>query len=138
MGTLRRFSIAIEQSLLDRLERMVRKSKYANRSEFIRDLLRERLVEDEWAGDDEVVGTVTLIYDHDTRELNKKLTRLQHRQHHIVMATTHLHLDHRMCAEMILVKGKAGEVREMADLLRQQKGVFHASLSLGSTGKNLR
>jgi CopG family nickel-responsive transcriptional regulator len=100
-------------------------------------MLRERLVEEEWKGDEEVVGTITLVYDHETRELSKKLTRLQHHHHNVVLASTHVHLDEHMCAEMILTKGPASEIEEMASLLRQQKGVLHASLSLSSTGKEL-
>ena len=137
MSTLQRFSMAIEKPLLERLEAMVKKSKYANRSEFIRDMLRERLVEEEWKSNAEVVGTITLVYDHETRELSKKLTRLQHHHHDLVLASTHVHLDEHMCAEMVLTKGPASEIEEMANLLRQQKGVLHASLSLSSTGKEL-
>ncbi len=137
MTDLSRFSISIEPSLLERLESLVRKHKYANRSEFVRDLLRERLVEEEWQGNEEVVGTITLVYDHETRELSKKLTRLQHHHHDLVLASTHVHLDKHMCAEMVLTKGPATEIQEMATMLRQQKGVLHASLSLSSTGKEL-
>jgi CopG family nickel-responsive transcriptional regulator len=129
--------MSIEKPLLQRLEAMVTKSKYANRSEFIRDMLRERLVEEEWKGNEEVVGTITLVYDHETRELSKKLTHLQHHHHDVVLASTHVHLDEHMCAEMVLTKGPASEIEEMASLLRQQKGVLHASLSLSSTGKEL-
>jgi len=137
MGELSRFSISIEKGLLERLERLVKKSKYANRSEFIRDMLRERLVEEEWKSNEEVVGTITLVYDHETRELSKKLTRLQHHHHDLVLASTHVHLDEHMCAEMVLAKGRASEIEEMANLLRQQKGVLHAALSLSATGKGL-
>lgn len=137
MSNLSRFSISIESGLLERLERLVKKRKCANRSEFIRDLLRERLVEEEWKGNEEVVGTITLVYDHETRELSKKLTRLQHHHHDLVLASTHVHLDEHMCAEMVLTKGPASEIKEMASLLRQQKGVLHASLSLSSTGREL-
>jgi len=137
MSGLSRFSISIENGLLDRLERLVKRNKYANRSEFVRDLLRERLVEEEWETNEEVVGTITLIYDHETRELSKKLTRVQHHHHHSVLASTHVHHDETMCAEMVLTKGPANEIKEMASLLRQQKGVLHASLSLGSTGRQL-
>ena len=137
MTDLARFSISIEKQLLDRLEGMVRKHKYSNRSEFVRDLLRERLVEEEWNANEEVVGTITLVYDHETRELSKKLTRLQHHHHDLVLASTHVHLDAHMCAEMVLTKGPAGQVQEMADMLQQQKGVLHASLSLSTTGHEL-
>ena len=137
MTDLSRFSISIEKGLLGRLEQLVKRSKYGNRSEFVRDLLRERLVEEEWKGNEEVVGTITLVYDHETRELSKKLTRLQHHHHDLVLASTHVHLDEHMCAEMVLTRGRASEIEEMASLLRQQKGVLHASLSLSSTGREL-
>jgi CopG family nickel-responsive transcriptional regulator len=137
MSTLQRFSMAIEKPLLERVEALVAKSQYTNRSEFIRDMLRERLVEEEWQGDEEVVGTITLVYDHETRELSKTLTRVQHHHHDVVLASTHVHLDKHMCAEMILTKGRASEIKQMANRLRQQKGVLHASLSLSSTGKDL-
>lgn len=137
MTELSRFSISIEKGLLARVESLAKKSKYANRSEFVRDLLRKQLVEEEWKGNEEVVGTVTLVYDHATRELSKKLTHLQHHHHDLVLATTHVHLDEHMCAEMVLTKGPAEKIEEMANLLRQQKGVLHAALSLSSTGKVL-
>jgi CopG family nickel-responsive transcriptional regulator len=137
MSTLQRFSMAIEKPLLERVETLVAKSQYTNRSEFIRDMLRERLVEEEWQGDEEVVGTITLVYDHETRELSKTLTRVQHHHHDVVLASTHVHLDKHMCAEMFLTKGRAAEIKQMANRLRQQKGVLHTSLSLSSTGKDL-
>lgn len=137
MSELVRVSFSIEQPLYERLEQLVQDSGYSNRSEYIRDLVRNRLVERQWAHDAEVVGTITLIYDHESRQLSRKLTHLQHHHHRQVMATTHVHLNERLCAEMILVRGHAGEIRELADALGQQKGVFHASLSISSTGEDL-
>lgn len=137
MSDLVRLSLAIEKPLYDRLEELVHQSGYANRSEFVRDLIRNRLVEREWEADHEVVGTITLVYDHETRELNRKLTHVQHHHHDVVLATTHVHLNERLCAEMILVRGRAGTARHLADELGQQKGVLHASLSLSSTGADL-
>jgi len=137
MSDLVRTSVSIERPLLNRLEKMIRGSRYTNRSEFIRDMIRERLVQQEWERDQEVVGTITLIYDHHVRLLNEKLTDLQHDHHGTILATTHVHLDKHMCAEMIMLQGRAGEIRRVADLLRQQKGVFHASLSISSTGTKL-
>lgn len=136
MSELVRLSISLEESLLRKLERLIKKSRYANRSEFIRDLIRARLVEGEWEADQEAVGTITLIYDHHRRQLSEKLTSLQH-DHGVVLAATHVHLDHHMCAEMIMAKGKAKHIKELADSLRQQKGVLHAELSMSSTGKKL-
>lgn len=83
------------------------------------------------------MGTITLVYDHETRELSRKLTHLQHHRHDLVLASTHVHLDEHMCAEMVLCKGNAGHIKEMANMLRQQRDVLHASLSLSSTGKEL-
>jgi CopG family nickel-responsive transcriptional regulator len=137
MSDLVRMSIAIEKPLLKRLEKMVRGSRYSNRSEFIRDMIRERVVQQEWERDQEVVGTITLVYDHHVRLLSEKLTDLQHDHHGTILATTHVHLDKHTCAEMIMLKGRAGKIRRVADLLRQQKGVFHAGLSISSTGRKL-
>lgn len=138
MSELNRFSISIEKTLLNKLAGLVRKSRYTNRSEFIRDMLRERLVEEEWDDNREVVGTITLVYDHAVRELSNKLTDLQHHHHGLVLATTHVHLDNHMCAEMILTKGKAKDIQEIAHLLRRQKGVLHGALSISTTGRELK
>ncbi len=137
MSDLVRLSVSLEQSLYKRLERLVRESRYTNRSEFIRDLIRDRLVAREWKQGKEAVGTITLIYNHHARRLSEKLTDLQHDHHREVLATTHVHLDHDMCAEMIMVKGLARDIQELADRLGQQKGVLHAKLSMGSTGGKL-
>ncbi len=138
MSGLVRLSLSLEKPLFDRLERLVRRSGYTNRSEFIRDMIREHLVEREWGKDRQVLGTVTLVYDHHSRHLSEKLTDLQHHHHREVLVTTHVHLTKELCAEVILVRAKASQVREFADLLRKQKGVLHAELSMSSTGTSLR
>lgn len=139
MSELTRLSISLEQPLLARLERLVRGSGYTNRSEFVRDMIREQLVEQEWADQHaEVVGTITLLYDHDARQLSDRLTDIQHEHHEQILATTHVHLSRRLCAEMIMVRGSAGEVRHLLDHLRQQRGVLHAALGMSSTGQRLR
>ncbi|MCC6490708.1 MAG: nickel-responsive transcriptional regulator NikR [Candidatus Hydrogenedentes bacterium] len=138
MADLERLSISIEQPLLDRLEVMIRESGYTNRSEYIRDLIRNRIVKEEWERNEEALGTITLLYDHHQRGLSDRLTDLQHDHHHAILATTHLHLDHHLCAEMIMVRGRASMVRKLADAMRKEKGVLHAELSLSSTGKKLR
>ncbi len=138
MSDLVRLSLSIEKSLLERLEGLVRSRGYTNRSEFVRDMVRDRLVEEEWALDREAVGTITLVYDPRTRELSHKLTGLQHRHHGIILATTHVHLDDDICVEVLLARGKASSIREIADLLRQQKGVLHATLSMSSMGCGLK
>ena len=137
MSDLERLSISIEQPLLARLEALVNDSHYTNRSEFIRDLIRNRIVEQEWERDEEALGTVTLLYDHHTRGLSDRLTHLQHDHHSHILATTHVHLNHDICAEMIMIRGKAGLIRGLADAMSREKGVLHAALSLSSTAKGL-
>ena len=135
MSDLVRLSFSVEKALYDKLEDLVAESGYQNRSEYIRDLIRDRLIQQEWDRDEEVIGTITLIYDHHRRLLSEKLTDLQHGHVGSILASTHVHLDAHICAEVIIVKGRAREARQVADELRQQKGVFHAELSVGSTGR---
>lgn len=137
MSDLERLSISIEKPLYGRLEKLVKDSHYTNRSEYIRDLIRNKIVEQEWERDEEALGTVTLLYDHHTRGLSDRLTHLQHDHHSNILATTHVHLTHDLCAEMIMIKGKARLIRTMADAMSREKGVLHASLSLSSIGKKL-
>jgi len=137
MSDLVRLSLSLEKPLFDRLEKLVKGSGYSNRSEFVRDMIRRQLVEGEWAKDQEVLGTVTLVYDHHRRRLTEKLTDLQHHHHNAVLVATHVHLTHDLCAEVILIKGKARRIRKLADLMRQQKGVLHTELSMSSTGVRL-
>ncbi len=138
MSKLARLSFSIEEDLMRKMSRLMKRGRFKNRSEFIRDLIRSRLVEMEWEKDAEAIGTITLVYDHETRRLSDKLTRLQHEHHNAVLATTHVHLDHHLCAEMIMVKGRAHIIQDLSEVLGQQKGVLHASLSMSSTGKQLK
>ena len=136
MTKLQRTSFTIEQELLEKLEKMASDKQYSNRSEFLRDLIRDAAVKDDCDKGREVVGTITLLYDHHKRELSDKLTKLQHNHHDEILASTHIHLDHDLCAEMIMVKGKAGNINIIVDKLRQQIGVLHAGLTVTSTGKH--
>jgi CopG family nickel-responsive transcriptional regulator len=135
MSKIIRTSLSIEENLLTKLEELTSESQYSNRSEFIRDLIREAIVKKEWEGDHEVVGTITLIFDHHQRELSNKLTKLQHNHHKEILASTHIHLTHNMCAEMIMVKGKASIIKEIVNQLRQQIGVRHAGITMSSVGE---
>jgi CopG family nickel-responsive transcriptional regulator len=123
--------------LLDRLGRIMASSHYTNRSEFIRDLLREQMVQRDWQEDREALATITLLYKHDQRGLSDKLTDLQHRHHRQIIVTTHIHLDESRCAEVIVLRGRASRLTRIADGLRKQKGVLHAALSISSTGLRL-
>jgi CopG family nickel-responsive transcriptional regulator len=137
MPNLVRLSLALEKPLYDKMETLVKQGQNKNRSEFVRDLVRHELVARSWEKDEEAVGTITLIFDHSKRRLSEKLTDEQHHHHHHVLASTHVHLDARLCAEMIMVRGRASEMRLLADRLGRQKGVLHFALSVSSTGKSL-
>lgn len=138
MSDLVRLSLSIEKPLFDRLERLVRSSGYSNRSEFVRDMIRQQLVKRDWERNQEVLGAITLVYNHHQRRLAEKLTDLQHHHHDHVLVATHVHLTKELCAEVILVRGKAGTVEQLAKKLGEQKGVLHSDLSMSSTGRALK
>ena len=117
MSKLARLSFSIEEDLMRKMSRLMKRGRFRNRSEFIRDMIRSRLVELEWEKDAEAIGTITLVYDHDTRRLSDKLTQLQHKHHNAVLATTHVHLDNHLCAEMIMVKGRAHIIQDLSEVL---------------------
>ncbi len=138
MADLTRFGISMDARLLERFDDLIHRKGYVNRSEAIRDLVRNALVEDQWSrADEETVGTVTLVYDHHTRDLADKLTEHQHDHHESIISTLHVHLDHNHCLEVVVVKGKAGEVRRLADELIGTKGVKHGKLVTTTTGRDL-
>lgn len=138
MAKLKRFGLAMGENLLNKLDHIVSKKGYSNRSEAIRDFVREHLVEDEWENPHkDVVGTLTLVYNHHARMLSEKLADIQHDFHDQVIASTHIHLDAHNCAEVIIIKGKSGAVSKIADRLIATKGVKHGKLVMTSTGKEL-
>ena len=139
MAKVTRFAVSLEEPLFQQLEMLVKRHSYTNRSEYIRDLVRSRIVDEQWFDKKgQVLGTLTLVYDHHAYQLSDKLVELQHRQHKTVLAVTHVHLDSHLCAEMIMLMGDPSEIRKLADLVGQQKGVLHSALSISSTGRNLR
>jgi CopG family nickel-responsive transcriptional regulator len=137
MSKLMRFTVSMDKPLYDMLEEQVADSDYRNRSEFVRDLLREHLVEREWASGRNLLGTISLLYDHHARGLSDRLTHIQHHFVGKILATTHIHLDRDLCAEMIMVRGSAKDIRTLADRMRREKGVLHAALSTSTTGRSL-
>lgn len=138
MSELSRIGVAIDSDLLKKFDVHIAKRGYTNRSEAFRDLIRDELVEKNWElPDNQVVGTVTLVYDHHVRLLNEKLTDLQHDSFHNVLSTLHVHLDHDNCLEVLVVRGKAGAVKKLADALLSTKGVKHGRLTITSSGADL-
>ena len=125
-----RFSVSLPEDLLEELDRRVTHKGYASRSELVRDLIRERLVEDAWQdGQDEVVGVLTIVYDHHHRELSQRLVDIQHGQYVHVMCTTHVHMDHHNCLETIMVRGRPVEIEQIAVRIGGLKGVKFAHLT---------
>jgi CopG family transcriptional regulator, nickel-responsive regulator len=139
MSGLTRFGVSIPNSLLKDFDRLIAQKGYGNRSEAIRDLIRDSLVKEEWReGKQEMVGTVALVYSHHTRELSRLLTRMQHDHFKTILSTLHIHLDEHNCLEVLVVKGKGGDIKNISDRLIGIRGVKHGKLSLTTTGKNLR
>ncbi len=139
MGGLSRIGVAIDTDLLNKFDRLIEKRGYTNRSEAFRDLIRDELVEQTWESpESQVVGTVTLVYDHHVRLLNEKLTGIQHDFHHSILSTLHVHLDHDNCLEVLVVRGKSGVVRKVADALISTKGVKHGTLTITTSGADLK
>jgi len=137
MSGITRFGVSIPSSLLTNFDRLIQQKRYPNRSEAIRDLIRDRLVMQEWESNKETVGTITIVYNHHTRELSKVLTKLQHEFYRAIISTLHVHLDQHNCLEVLVVKGKGNELKRISDRLIGTKGVKHGNLSLTTTGKNL-
>jgi CopG family nickel-responsive transcriptional regulator len=138
MTDLARFSISIDAQLLEKFDRLIGRKGYVNRSEAIRDLIRNTLVEDSWqTGNEEMIGTVTLVYNHHTRELSDKLTEQQHSHHEAIVSTLHVHLDAHHCLEVVVVRGAANDVKRLADELIGTKGVKHGKLVTTTTGAGL-
>jgi CopG family transcriptional regulator, nickel-responsive regulator len=138
MAELTRFGVSIQTRLLEQFDHLIAQKGYVNRSEAIRDLMRDQLVDvaaDREEG--EMVGTVTFVYNHHVRLLTDLLTEFQHQNYGAVIATLHVHLDAENCLEVLVVRGKSGEIRRIADKLIGTKGVKHGKLTLTTTGRDL-
>jgi len=136
MTCLARFGISLDQSLLDSFDKLIAGKGYVNRSEAIRDMIRNALVEDQVERTDNTptVGTVTLVYDHHTRDLSDRLTEHQHSHHNAIVSALHVHLDAHHCLEVIVARGTAVQVKRLADELIGTKGVKHGKLVLTTVG----
>lgn len=137
MAELSRFGVSLENNLLKSLDLLMRQKGYTNRSEYIRDLVRNDLVQKAWASGSEVAGAIILVYDHHQRELTTILTDIQHDYHELIVSGQHIHLDHHNCLEIIAVKGQPKKIEELSNRLRAAKGVKHGTLSVTSTGSEL-
>jgi len=131
MEHLERFGVSMPAGLLAEFDAAISQAGYANRSEAVRDLARDYLVRRQWATPGgQVAGTITLVYDHHTREVEDTLTALQHDCGDSIVCTTHVHLDHHHCLEAIVVRGRSEEIRAIADRLLSTRGVMHGGLTV--------
>jgi len=138
MEKLVRFSISLEIDLSKKFDLWMKKNGYQNRSEAIRDLIRDKLVEEGWKDDQkEVVAILSLVYDHGNRELPEVLTNIQHEHYNLIMSSTHIHLDRDNCLEAIILKGKAGQIKKAASKLLSLRRVKHGRLLMSTTGRDI-
>lgn len=131
MEKIVRFGVSLEPKLLKKFDKIIKKKGYTSRSEAIRDLIRDEIVKQIVENENEdVVGTLTLVYDHDASSVTNNLLEVQHRHHKNILSTTHLHLDEHNCCEVIVVSGKVKDVQSIADNITSIKGVNHGKLTI--------
>lgn len=129
---MKRFGVSLEDDLLEKLDDLVASRAFPNRSQAIRFLIRKHLTEERWKNNREVSACLVLVYDHHRSDLQNKLTGIQHEYHHLVLCSQHVHLDHDNCIETITLKGKAEEIRSLADCLIAVKGIVHGELVMSA------
>ena len=138
MPELVRFGVSIPDDLLEKFDELINKKGYTNRSEAIRDLIRDRLVEDQWSqAGHEVVGTVTVVYNHEQSDLAQKLTEIQNRSHNLIVSALHVHLDAHNCLEVLILRGESEHVRNTGELLISTRGVKHGKITMTTTGSEI-
>jgi CopG family transcriptional regulator, nickel-responsive regulator len=130
-STLKRFGVSMEGNLLRKFDYLVKQRGYENRSEAVRDLVRDALIQQSWEDNEQIVaGTILLFYNHHQRNLLEELTSIQHSMHDMVLATTHFHLDHNSCLELIVVKGKVKDIQKFSNSLTSLKGVEYGKFTV--------
>ncbi len=138
---LERIGISLEDDLLARFDRLISEKGYVNRSEAIRDLIRDSLVQREWSessGREERVAVVVLVYEHDSASLTQKLAHIQHENHRAVVSALHVHMDAHNCLEVLVLRGRAGDVIAMGEGLVSTRGVRFGKVVPATSGKGLR
>lgn len=137
MSKTARFAVSLDRELLESFDRVIEDQGYSNRSEAVRDLIRDKLVAQNWDQEGEAIGTITLIFNHHLYSLSDDVTSKQHEHHSLIISTMHLHLDQDNCLEIIAVRGDGEKIRELADALISIKGVKHGKLTLTTAGKEI-
>lgn len=137
MSSLARFGVSLEKELLRKFDARLKEKSYTNRSEALRDLIREDLVKQEWQQGKEVSGAITLVYNHHKRALLNRIMDVQHDYHENILSTQHIHLDHDNCLEIIVVKGEPKDIEELYGKLKSSKGVKHMDFAMTTTGREV-
>jgi CopG family nickel-responsive transcriptional regulator len=138
MSKITRFGVSLNQELLKKFDSLNRKKGYKNRSEAIRDLIREELVVQEWGGEgQETVGVFSLVYDHHQSDLSQTLNSIQHKHLDVIVSSTHIHIDEHNCLEVIILKGSNKKIQKISSVLTSTRGVKHGKLIQTSTGSKL-
>ena len=128
---LQRFGVSIENELLTSFDALIKKKYYTNRSEAIRDLIRKEIIETEIKDEEcDVIGTLTILYDHHEGNVTDRLLHLQHDHHEEISFTTHIHVDDRMCLEIVVIRGTSKNVNKLAENVKALKGVKHGQLAI--------
>ncbi len=138
---IERIGVSLANDLLEQFVQLIEQKGYATRSEAIRDLIRDALVQRQWSearSREEQVAVVTLVYDHDSSSLAQKLAHLQHENHKAVVSALHVHMDEHNCLEVLVLRGRAREVLRMGEGLISTKGVKHGKVVPATTGQSLR
>ncbi|MGA1865808.1 MAG: nickel-responsive transcriptional regulator NikR [bacterium] len=138
MEKITRFGVSMNSKLLQKFDQYIHKKGYTNRSEAIRDIIRDHFVSQEWmAGETETVGTITLVYNHESGDISQRLLESQHNYCNYIISSIHVHLDEHNCLEVLVVKGIAKKIQEIADHLISNRGVKHGKLTVTTTGKEI-
>jgi len=133
MSGVVRFTVSVEEDLLQDFDRFCKQERFATRSEAVRQLIRDRLTSRVWEkGTHEVAGTLTLVYDHHRAQLGERLTQLQHDNTDLIISTTHVHLTHHLCLEVIILRGSASRLQQIAAELKGLKGIHKGELVMAS------
>jgi CopG family nickel-responsive transcriptional regulator len=131
MNKITRFGVSIEPNLLKKFDGMIKKKGYTNRSEAIRDLIRTHIVQEKNADiNQKGLGTLTIVYDHHSGPLTERLLDLQHQHYTQILTSTHIHMDHDNCLEVLILQGKIGDIQTLADNIKALKGIKHGELVL--------
>jgi CopG family transcriptional regulator, nickel-responsive regulator len=139
MANITRFGVSMEKGLVEDFDALIKKSSYPSRSEAVRDLVRKSLITEEWQDpNSKVLATVSILFRHHEHHLSDALADIQHNHHELIISTTHVHLDADDCLEVIILKGKAGKVRKLAEQMISAKGVRHGGVVYTSSGKRIK